>query len=184
MSTLGAQASVLMRLRTLLPLALTPVTYLPVEPDRTVLHVKQQGPMTLTIDGDCLLALKSKVAKKSLAPLTNVSSATLMEGPHSSKKSIQELLLVTRKFPSGADTELLILEIKDPMEPGKSSALKSMIKLAPLWMSSKKMISAPTREIISGARFSRIKRPENMVSQNKLNQVWPAMISELFKPVI
>jgi hypothetical protein len=148
MSILRARALVLMPLKTLSLLVLTPVTYLPVEPDKTVSHAKQQGPMIPTKDGDCLLALKSKATKKSLATTTNASSATLTERLHSSKKSIPELPLVIKKSPSGADTESLIQEIKDPMEPDKLSASRLMIRLVPLWMLSKKMPSPPTGEII------------------------------------
>jgi hypothetical protein len=184
MFTLKALASVQMLQKTLLLSALTHAIYSLVEPNKTVLHVKPPELTILTTDGACLLALKSKVTKKSPALSTNVGSATLREKLRLLKKFIQELLLVIRKSPFGADTESLILEIKDPMVLDKLSVSKLMTKLVPLWMLSKKTPSTQTIEIISGARFSRIKRLDNMVLQNRSNPVWQDMISEVYKPAI
>ena len=184
MSTSKVLASVQMPPKTLLPLALTPAIYSPVEPDKTVLHVKPQGLTIPTTDGACLLALRSKVTKNSPALSINVGSASLREKLHSLKKSIPELLLVIRKSPSGANTESLILEIKDPTVLDKLSVSKLMTKLVPRWMLSKKTPSTQTIEIISGAKFSRIKKLDNMVLQNRSNPVWQGMISEVYKPAI
>ncbi len=82
MSTSKVLVSVQMPPKILSPLALTPAIYSPVEPDKTVLHVKPQGLTIPTIDGACLLALKSKVTKKSPALSINVGSASLREKLH------------------------------------------------------------------------------------------------------
>lgn len=184
MSISRAQDSVQKPLKTSSSLAPTSATYSPVEPGKIVSLAKPQGPMTLTKDGDCLLVSKSKATKRLPVPQTNANSAILMEGLHSSKKSIPELPSVIRKSQSGAYTESPTQEINDPTALDKLSASESMIRPVPLLMSSNKMLLPQTQEITSDAKSSKIKKLENPALPNKLNLVWQTLISELFKPVI